>query len=435
MAAMNVSHCIDKRATDNAGLMAPLKSTVCRLLGGLLWLGLIGCGEQLSSDAGPDFASESGNLVASTFNQQALISNLADNVIAPVFQQSWQQTQQLNAEVTQYCDLLEDAIEGNVAPSEPVLTRLVQAQQQAQNQWRTTMDWWQQAELMQVGPLASGGALRNRIYSWPVVNRCAVDQEVVLFEAGEINGSAYDISQRTDPRKGLDALEYLLFTADLNHQCSAELAPAGWQERSDLNKQYARCALAQAIGQELALNLQQLTSAWDEYTTELKQAGLPDNPFSDAQQAINALSDGLFYLDGYTKDAKLMAPYLAYADQCDLACINALESGLSGHSLANVGQNYQAVRALFEGLGGVGFDDYLVAVGHPELAQQMLANIDQAIAQQQQLGNSLGVVLNSDADQIATLQQQTKAITDQLKVDFITSLALELPATSAGDND
>ena len=54
-----------------------------------------------------------------------------------------------------------------------------------QNAWQDAMNLWQELEVMQVGPAGAmdttigGEDLRDEIYSWPLVNRCRVDQELV----------------------------------------------------------------------------------------------------------------------------------------------------------------------------------------------------------------------------------------------------------------
>ena len=48
---------------------------------------------------------------------------------------------------------------------------------------------------------------------------------------------------------------------------------------------------------------------------------------------------------------------------------------------------------------------------------------------------SLAETLTNDSAIVLTTHTEVKSITDTLKSDFITSLALELPQTSAGDND
>ena len=40
-----------------------------------------------------------------------------------------------------------------------------------------------------------------------------------------------------------------------------------------------------------------------------------------------------------------------------------------------------------------------------------------------------------DPEQVKEVHDQLKDVTDNMKTDFIQRLALELPATSAGDND
>ena len=58
----------------------------------------------------------------------------------------------------------------------------------AQQAWREAMVAWQVVEVMQLGPAGSsfaavgGEDLRDEIYSWPTVNTCRIDQELVLGE-------------------------------------------------------------------------------------------------------------------------------------------------------------------------------------------------------------------------------------------------------------
>ena len=48
---------------------------------------------------------------------------------------------------------------------------------------------------------------------------------------------------------------------------------------------------------------------------------------------------------------------------------------------------------------------------------------------------SLAQSLETNADSATQMHAEVKEVTDKLKVDFINSLALKLPSTSAGDND
>ena len=123
---------------------------------------LSACGESTSSNAGPDF--NSGSTPAPTpptnppttppttpnpsFEQRALLTNLADNVISPTFEQFVQVTGDQLQAVEGYCQQEIAAGQGN-ATSDQVNT----ARMAAQASWRSSMNVWQQAEMMQLGAI------------------------------------------------------------------------------------------------------------------------------------------------------------------------------------------------------------------------------------------------------------------------------------------
>src|SRR5690606_8604417 len=83
--------------------------------------------------------------------------------------------------------------------------------------WREAMLSWQVLEVFQFGPLASasvtagrdgfqGKGLRDKIYAWPVVARCRVDEQVIGRSFVDSGMDRALISGR-----GLYALEALLF--------------------------------------------------------------------------------------------------------------------------------------------------------------------------------------------------------------------------------
>ena len=51
---------------------------------------------------------------------------------------------------------------------------------------------------------------------------------MVNFRLGEVNGQPYDIANRTPSRRGVAALEYLLFNEELNHSCTTSTLPENW---------------------------------------------------------------------------------------------------------------------------------------------------------------------------------------------------------------
>ncbi|MBL4629728.1 MAG: imelysin family protein [Paraglaciecola sp.] len=396
-------------------------------------LGLVACGESSSSTQGAQFSQTTTNPtpISDDFNQTLLLQNLTDNVIVPTYAKFAQLSIAQEVAIGNYCDVL--ALQ--TTDSEALLVL-------AKQSWRDAMAVWQMAEMMQIGPLLeNSNSLRNKIYSWPNTSTCAIDQEVVLAEQ-----ESYDISSRTASRKGLDAIGYLLFNTELNHSCSVfGTQPQGWDNRTDQDKTTARCGLAKIVAADLVTNGEALLTAWNGtdsvqgYADILKNAGKVDSTFSDVHDAVNDVSDAIFYIDTLTKDAKLATPLGIFANDCGLVpCVENVESRFAANSLQNIINNIQGLKLIF--LGGetdaaIGFDDYLLDVGATETANQMRDDLIDVIAFATALQQSLSELLVQSPEQVQEVHEQLKKVTDNMKTDFIQSLALELPATSAGDND
>ncbi len=397
------------------------------------------CGESTSSSSGPDFGTTPTPTPTpnpdTSFNQQALLENITDNIITPVFQQfSTVSAAQVPA-LTAYCQTETDAALGNATSEQVTTTR-----DAAKTAWRNVMNVWQQAEVMKVGPLAENdGLLRDKIYSWPVVNSCSVDFEVVNFKAGVVNGQPYNIANRTPSRRGLAAIEYLLFNDQLNHSCTTNTQPENWNSQTDEYRKVARCEFAVEAARDVSNSAQELISAWsgsNGFANTLKAAGSDGNQFTTELEAINRISDGMFYMDTFTKDAKLATPLGLLANSCgSQACPQDVESEYSHHSMINIENNLLAFQKLLTGNVGIGFTDYLTDVGDQDTADAMSGDVQLAIDGVQNYQNTLAETLVNNEAQVTQTHTDVKAVTDKLKVDFITSLSLELPATSAGDND
>lgn len=396
-------------------------------------LGLTACGESSSSTQGDQFSQAATNPTQPTddFNQTLLLQNLTDNVIVPTYERFAELTVIQDIAIGDYCDALTSQA-----------SNIVDAQTVAQESWRDTMAVWQMAEVMQIGPLVeNNNSLRNKIYSWPNTSTCAVDQDVVLSEQSD-----YNISARIASRKGLDAIEYLLFNPNLNHSCTVfGTEPVGWDNRIDEDRISARCGLAKIAAVELVANGQELLTKWKGSATEtgfadiLKNAGQIDSIFPDVHDAVNDVSDAIFYIDTLTKDAKLATPLGLFVNDCGLVpCVENVESRFAFNSLDNVINNIRALSLIF--LGGdddtaIGFEDYLIDVGATDTAGQMRGDLTSATQFAENLQQSLTQLLDQSPEQVQQAHDELKNVTDTLKTDFIQSLALELPATSAGDND
>ncbi|NKF49326.1 imelysin family protein [Shewanella sp. WXL01] len=392
-----------------------------------------GCGESTSSEVGPDYGN--GGDTTGDFDQAALVANIVDGVITPTFEQFAQVSSTQQQQLSAMCSAESAFQQGNVDQN-----AYDQAVASAKQSWRDAMTQWQRVELMQIGPLlANDGALRNKIYSWPVKSSCGVDLDVVSFEKGDINGVAYDIATRTPARKGMLALEHLLFSQSLEHTCTGSVVPDGWDNRTDDSRRIARCEFAVEVATDINNNASELVSEWtaaDGYAAKLKQAGTAGSEFETVHAAVNKLSDALFYIDSVTKDAKLATPLGQFANSCGTSvCVEDVESPIAMHSIENIVSNLQALKALYQGDEGIGFDDYLIDEDAQETADKITTAIDAAIADASAYQASLSQTLTDNEQQVITTHGEVKAVTDQLKSDFINTLALELPQTSAGDND
>ena len=97
-------------------------------------------------------------------------------------------------------------------------------------------------------------------------------------------------------------------------------------------------------------------------------------------------------------------------------------------------------RKLFNGCGteydGLGFDDFLFALGQVELVSEIdnaaLATIE-ALDNIEQTDLMSG--LREDPQSVMAIHTALRSLTDVLRTDFLTVLRLELPQMVQGDND
>jgi predicted lipoprotein len=397
------------------------------------------CGEDATSTSGDGFNNEKNT--NTDFDQGQLIASIVDNVITPTYQEFSSLAAVQQQAVSDYCQ--QEIALGQNNSSEVLVN---DAKLLAKESWRNAMNTWQQAEMMQLAPLTIGdGALRNNIYSWPIQNSCGVDLDVTYFKAGSVNGKPYDISKRTASRKSLLALEYLLFNDNLDHSCTGSTIPENWNNQTQQYRRIARCEYASEVAKDIKFSSETLLTAWlgnnadiVGYANELKAAGSDGSEFETEHHAVNKLSDALFYMDIFTKSAKLAEPVGIELNKCgSQPCPEVVEALYSHHSLENIINNIQAFKLFIQGGGdnGIGFRDYLIDVGDKATADSLDANIEQVLISTEAYQSTLAETLVTNPEQVVQTHTEVKNITDKLKSDFITSLALELPKTAAGDND
>ena len=316
----------------------------------------------------------------------------------------------------------------------------ISARSRAQEAWVEVMRAWQVMEAMQIGPAASsltaigGENIRDEVYSWPTTNPCRVDQVTVRLE---FEGT--DFFDRALPNAmGLDAVETALFSPPNENSCSESSGinrEGTWADMGAAGVAQARADLAVTLVTEIQADLSRLRTAWETgFAAQLSTAGAGSDRFDTTARGINAVYDGLFYLETFVKDRKLGWP-LGLRDCGSDDCSDEVESLMAGRSNEWLAANLEGFRMLYTGGGGSGMYDLLVAVGEDGLANHVLSKLDAADTAVATLTSGLNETAASDPEALGHVHTSIKEVTDLLKVDIATVLSLSVPAESAGDND
>lgn len=304
----------------------------------------------------------------------------------------------------------------------------------AQEAWRAAMNAWQHIELFLVGPagsmtdVAGGEDIRDEVYSWPLTNRCRIDQETL--EDAHADGTL--LAGELVNVRGLDAMEYLLFDADTDNACSPISAinmEGSWEAlRASVPERRARYAATAAS--LIHTSATRLVALWrDGYRAELVGPG--DN-YGTNQEALNAITDALFYLDKEVKDMKLAG----VAGVAEVIGPDTRESLDANVSIPNLRANLDAFALAFRGAEGtMGLEELLQANGASDLATRMNERIDAAAAELASLNPDIPTLVAADERAMLPAYERIKDITDLLKTEFIGILDLELPDRADGDND
>ncbi len=318
----------------------------------------------------------------------------------------------------------------------------------AREAWLAAMASWQRAEQFRFGPAArtadpGGQNLRDEIYVFPLANPCRVDQQIV-----DQTYAAAGFTTSLSNARGLSAIEYLLFHTGAGNACSPSIAinaNGSWAALDGAELAQRRADYAAAAANDVLERATALVHAWEpdggEFAAQLTAAGAGSGVFAMDQDALNAVSDALFYVEHEVKDLKLGWP-LGLVPDCINSpdpCPNDVESRYARVSTDHLRQNLAGFRDIFEGCGpghsGLGFDDWLREVSADDLATRMLDALTGAQRAVDTLSPPLEDALAGDIDAALAVHSAVKALTDLLKTEFVTVLNLELPASAEGDND
>jgi predicted lipoprotein len=311
----------------------------------------------------------------------------------------------------------------------------------ARETFRRAMGSWQVMDQMQFGPTAQnnkpgGQDHRDNIYGWPLFGRCAIEEDIVArtYESPSFG------TVLTANRRGLGAVEYLLFYEGEDTECAATSPTyAAWialpaEERAARKRAYAAAATRDVRAHAVALD-----DAWDpakmNFVQTMRAAGGGGSVYRSPQAAIESVGISLFFLDMAVKDRKLTEPL----DAADCANATCLESRFAGLSRANVRANLDGLRRIIDGCEagytGLGFDDLLVAVGAPDHAEALHAATVESLARLDAIEEpDLDQALAQDRASVVALRDAIRVVTTLLKTDFVNVLGFE-PSIVPTDND
>jgi predicted lipoprotein len=318
----------------------------------------------------------------------------------------------------------------------------------AQASWSAAIASWQEAELFSFGPAASqsqpgGQNFRDLIYSWPLLSRCQIDQQLVSKLYAD--PAAFQAAGSLITGRGFAALEYLLFYAGTDNGCPGTNAintSGSWTALSAAELNARKAAYAAAAATDVRVQTEALLRAWDpaggNFRNELLTAGAGSKTYVSQQTALNAVSNAMFYVEVEDKDTKL-GKVLGLGDCLKTTCPEDWESQYAHASTAHLKANLVGFRRLYQGCsltaGGLGFDDWLVAAGASAASADLQTKILAAQASLDGLTMPLEQALTQDPKQVASVYGALKGITDILKTQFVSVLRLEPPVGTEGDND
>ncbi|HEY5926845.1 MAG TPA: imelysin family protein [Kofleriaceae bacterium] len=392
---------------------------------GLVITGLVlagfGCGGE----------TDKHDAMTDNFDRSALLAHLATNVLLPIQEDVAAKAALVPAAIEAHCT----ALGSGTGDTTLGTARLA---------WQNAVDAWERADALKVGPAvmdALPATLRDRIYAWPAQAPCDTDRDVVThFNAP----ASYDLTTKLGRQRSLTTIEYLLFPQTDMHSCVTE--PPGWTALA-ANLPLARCRLALTLAEDVATAANELVTAWradgGNYVGELAGAGTSASSIASAHAGVNLVSNSFFYVDRDVKDMKLAeSAGLVMTTVCGVVgepCVREVELRYADRATFAIRINLSALRQAVSGTtptaDGPGFDDFLIAVGQPDLAANMLADLDAAIAKASALPDSFLGALTSNYTAVVDTHAAIKQFTNDLKSQFLTVLALDIPDDVASDND
>lgn len=331
-----------------------------------------------------------------TFDRSTLLKNLADSVVVPAYSHYYQQTNALSIAAVQFS-------------TSPTSTNLVDLK----TAWAEANIAWMQVEMYHF--FAANDLNANaQLASWPA-NFSAIETE--------INGTATInepfIASTGSTRKGLSAIEYLLYGSD---GVIDSFTLSATKER---RKAYLTALCAHQVSLSSALqNEWKGGSSYTQFTTQTQL---------DISGAMNLMVNSLAEHIEFVRRDKVGKPSGNEGSNIDgTKC----ENYLSQTSLLNIQANILAWKTILTSNNTVGLDDYLDHVDakydNQLLSTVILEHIEVCLQKADAISVPLHQAVVSQPQQVSELFLALKKLTVLTKVDLASNLGVII---TFSDND
>lgn len=348
---------------------------------------------------------ESDNGGTINFDQQGMLTHLADNVTIPAYTDFQTQTASMQQAVQAFA-------------ANPDLDNLQAAKSSMQTAWNT----WQYVAYFDFGP-ALEAKLQDNLNIFPA--------DTVQIKENMQSGS-YDLNAASNvDAKGFPALDYLLFGVADTEQGVVDFY-------ADAQAGSTRTQYLQALSAQINTLTTQVVEGWDAYRDTFVNS-LGTEVGSATGLLVNALNE---QYDQGIKNAKIGIP--AGKKSLGSTLPQNVEAYYSGLSLELALSGLQAFKEIFTGTtykvrnnnAGPGLDDYLDALGakynEEPLSTAIINQLDQGIEATRQVPAPLSAAVATHQEAVDQAYLEIQRLVALIKVDMTSALGILI---TSQDND
>ncbi len=328
------------------------------------------------------------------FDRGQILENVTNNLIIPTYENFDQTTEALHTASQTFTE----------NPTSESLSNLKSA-------WETSIKTWKRAEVYNFGPVESL-VLVTAIDRWPTSER-GVEQAIEDYD-----GSDDYLIRIGSNRKGLPAIEYLLF-----HDDESVIL----DEFSDENRKAYLNLLTEALTRHSAAILEDWNSGYKEEFIS--------NTGNKADSGITLLANELGYILQKVRMEKLEIPFGAQTEGTPR--LQMLESVHANISKELIRENLLAAQETFDGADSTGFDDYIEALGIEDengelLSEAIKSEYENAFRILDSMDGSLENAILNQRETVQELIDSVQKLYIYTNIDMISQLGI---LTVFSDND